>query len=83
MLSHLKVSRLPVDTGKIRQDLSLFLVQSDRLAGRFKYNRDVLYAATVVRLRDRFLEIIEVIVNDPDCPLAGLLRESVLQELET
>ena len=41
-MTGLKLVRVPFDTGKIRQDLSLFLSQSDRLVGRFKYNRDVL-----------------------------------------
>jgi acyl carrier protein/NRPS condensation-like uncharacterized protein len=57
-LSGLQLVHQPFDTGKIRQDLSLFLTQGDRLGGRFKYNRDVLDAETVVRLRDRFLEIL-------------------------
>jgi amino acid adenylation domain-containing protein len=75
-LSDLKVIRLPFDTGKIRQDLSLFLSQSGRLAGRFKYNRDVLDPERVVRLRDRYLRILEAVVADPDGPLAELSEES-------
>ncbi|HET9226616.1 MAG TPA: condensation domain-containing protein, partial [Thermoanaerobaculia bacterium] len=68
-LSDVKVTRLPFDTGKIRQDLSLFLSQSGRLAGRFKYNRDILDRERVVRLRDRYLRILEAVVADPDCLL--------------
>jgi hypothetical protein len=71
-LSDLTVTRLPVDTGKIRQDLSLFLSQSDRLGGRFRYNRDVLDPERVARLRDRFLEILAAVAEDADCPLAEL-----------
>ena len=70
-LADVKVTRLPFDTGKIRQDLSLFLSQSGRLAGRFKYNRDVLDAERVARLRDRYLRILEAAVADPDCLLAA------------
>ena len=54
----LVAAQVIIATGKIRQDLSLFLTQGDRLGGRFKYNRDVLDAETVVRLRDRFLQIL-------------------------
>jgi NRPS condensation-like uncharacterized protein/acyl carrier protein len=76
-LSDLKVTRLPFDTGKIRQDLTLFLSQSGRLAGRFKYNRDVLDQERVVRMRDRFLQILAAAVADPDCPLEDLLPQEV------
>jgi amino acid adenylation domain-containing protein len=69
-LSDLKVTRLPVDTGKIRQDLSLFLSQSDRLGGRFRYNRDVLDAERVARLRDRYLQILAAMAAGPDEPWA-------------
>ena len=68
-LSGLELIHWPFDTGKIRQDLSLFLTQGDRLGGRFKYNRVVLDAETVVRLRDRFLQILAAIVDDPERPL--------------
>ncbi|MFL6293378.1 MAG: amino acid adenylation domain-containing protein, partial [Thermoanaerobaculia bacterium] len=72
-LSDVKVTRLPFDTGRIRQDLSLAFIQSGRLAGRFKYNRDVLDPERVVRLRDRYLRILEAAVADPDCLLRNLL----------
>ncbi|HSF41045.1 MAG TPA: amino acid adenylation domain-containing protein [Thermoanaerobaculia bacterium] len=75
-LSDLDVIRLPFDTGKIRQDLTLFLSQSGRLAGRFKYNRDVLDPERVARLCDLYLRILEAVVADPDCPLAELSEES-------
>jgi amino acid adenylation domain-containing protein len=75
-LTDLKVIRLPFDTGKIRQDLSLFLSQSGRLSGRFKYNRDVLDQERVVHLRDRFLQILAAFVDDPERPLEALLPES-------
>ena len=74
-LSGLQLIHQPFDTGKIRQDLSLFLTRGDRLGGRFKYNRDVLDEETVVRLRDRFLQILATVVDDPDCPLEELLAE--------
>ncbi len=68
--SDLRVTRLPVDTGKIRLDLSLFLWQADRLYGRFRYNRDVLDEAQVIDLRDRYLRILAAVVDDPERPLA-------------
>jgi non-ribosomal peptide synthetase component F len=81
--SDLRISNLPVDTGKIRLDMSLFLTQSDRLFGRFRYHRDVLEQARVIRMRDRYLRILAAIVIDPDCPLAELLADPVPQELST
>ncbi|HBL26496.1 MAG TPA: non-ribosomal peptide synthetase, partial [Acidobacteria bacterium] len=68
--SDLQITQVPVDTGRIRLDLSLFLSQGERLAGRFRYNRDVLDAPRVAALRDRFLAILAKVVADPDCPLA-------------
>jgi non-ribosomal peptide synthetase component F len=76
-LSGLKLVPLPFDSGKIRQDLSLFFSQSDRLVGRFKYNRDVLDAERVARLRDRLLRILYKVVDGPGCPLAELLEGAV------
>jgi len=67
------VSRILVDTGKIRVDLSLFLIQSDGLFGRFRYNRDVLDAQRVAHLRQRFLELLAAAVAQPDQPLSQLL----------
>ncbi|HKH49193.1 MAG TPA: condensation domain-containing protein, partial [Thermoanaerobaculia bacterium] len=82
--SDLRITRLPVDTGRIRLDLSLFLSQSDRLTGRFRYNRDVLDKARVLGLRDRFLRILAAIVADPECPLDELLLPDLVpQELGT
>jgi acyl transferase domain-containing protein len=72
----LRMTRLPIANETIRKDLSLFLSQSDRLTGRFKYNRDVLDAERVVRLRERFLRILATVVADPARPLDELLRES-------
>ncbi|HEV3457989.1 MAG TPA: amino acid adenylation domain-containing protein, partial [Thermoanaerobaculia bacterium] len=71
--SDLHVKLLPVDTGKIRLDLSLFLSQTERLDGRFRYNRDVLDPARVLGMRDRFLRLLAGIVADPERPLAELL----------
>ena len=60
----------------MRKDLSLFLSQSDGLIGRFRYNRDVLDRERVVRMRDRFLQLLAAVVADPDRPLAELLPVS-------
>jgi non-ribosomal peptide synthetase component F len=82
--SDLLITPLPVDTGKIRLDLSLFLSQADRLTGRFRYNRDVLDEARVKGMRDRFLRILTHVVADPECLLAELLpTEPVPQDLGT
>lgn len=76
-LSDVTVGRIPVDTGRIGQDLTLFLVQSDRLAGRLRYNRDVIDPEKAVRLRDRLLRILAAAVADPDRSLADLLPQEV------
>jgi amino acid adenylation domain-containing protein len=80
-LSGLKVVRLPFDTGKINQDLTLFFSQSEGLSGRFKYNRDVLDRERVVHMRDRLLEILSAVVADPDRPLAELSPEISVPEM--
>ncbi len=72
----LKLTRLPIVNEGIRKDLSLFLTQSGRLGGRFKYNRDVLDQERVLRMRDRYLQILAALVADPDLPVAEL-RERV------
>ncbi|HBL26498.1 MAG TPA: hypothetical protein DD490_06665, partial [Acidobacteria bacterium] len=74
-LSGLSLGHVPFDTGKIRQDLSLFFSQSSRLSGRFKYNRDVLTPENVDRLRDHLLQILAAAVAGPERPLAELLPE--------
>ncbi len=75
-LSDLKLTRLPVEVGKMRRDLSLFMSQSGRLGGHFRYSRDLFDRERVVRMRDRYLEILAAIVEDPDRPIAELLAES-------
>jgi FkbH-like protein len=76
-LPGLKVARQPFDTGKIRQDLTLFLTQSDRLAGRFKYNRDVFAPERAAGIRAGFLRILAGIVADPDARVADRVPESI------
>ena len=49
-----------------------YLVAVDHRAA---YNRDVLDSERVVRLRDRYLRILDAAVADPDCPLAELAEE--------
>jgi aspartate racemase len=68
----IRITPLPVDTGRMRLDLTLFLFQADRLAGRFRYNRDVLDEARVSALRDRFLRILAAVAADPEHPLDEL-----------
>jgi FkbH-like protein len=80
-LPGLKVVRQPFDTGKIRQDLTLFLTQSDRLAGRFKYNRDVLAPERVAGICAGFLHILAEIVADPGREVVELARASTGGEL--
>ncbi|MFL6261926.1 MAG: condensation domain-containing protein, partial [Thermoanaerobaculia bacterium] len=72
-VSDVRITRLRTDTGRIGQDLTLFLVQSNRLAGRLRYNLDVLDPKRAALLRDRFLQILAAAAADPDVPLAELL----------
>jgi FkbH-like protein len=74
--SDLEVTHLGVDSGKIRKDLGFFLTRSDRLEGRFRYNRDLLEPERILRMRDAFLRILTTVVANPDCPLAELLPET-------
>jgi hypothetical protein len=74
-LPDVRVGQIPVDTGKIGQDMTLFLNQAERLSGRIRYNRDVLSPERVVHLRDRFLRILAAAITDPDRPLTELLRK--------
>jgi FkbH-like protein len=69
--SGLSVTRLPINSGKVRRDMNLFLSQSGELSGRFRYNRDVLDQETVARMRSHFLQILEAVVMAPDLPLAS------------
>jgi len=60
--------------------LSPFHLPVGWLSGRFRYNRDVLDEARVIRVRDRFLRILAAVAADPERPLADLsLAESVPQ----
>ena len=68
----LRITRLPVDTGRMRLDLSLFLTRAERLAGRFRYSRDVFDAPRAGALRDRFLRVLAAVAADPERPLAAL-----------
>jgi amino acid adenylation domain-containing protein len=80
-LSDLTLTRLPFDSDKMRKDLSLFLAQSDRIVGHLRYNRDLLDQERAVRMRDGLLEILAVIVADPDRPLAELSPEMSVPEM--
>ena len=75
-LSGLRLTRLPVESAAMRKDLSLFLSQSNGLAGGFRYSRDLLDRERVVRMRDSYLEILAAIVADPDLPIAELAESS-------
>ncbi|HEX3526029.1 MAG TPA: amino acid adenylation domain-containing protein, partial [Thermoanaerobaculia bacterium] len=78
-----RVTPLSVDTGRMRLDLTLFLSQADRLAGRFRYNRDVLDETRVKGMRDRFLRILAAVVANPEHPLADLpFADPVPEEVE-
>jgi amino acid adenylation domain-containing protein len=77
-LSGLQLTSLPLFSGRMRRDLNFSLSQSTRLAGRIRYCLDVLDRERVLRMRDRFLEILGNVVADPDCRIADLLPESAL-----
>jgi hypothetical protein len=70
----LTVSRVPLDTGRIGQDLTFLLSPAGgSLTGRLRYDTGILDAALVADLRDAFLQILRHAALDPDRPLDDLL----------
>ncbi|MGA9769977.1 MAG: amino acid adenylation domain-containing protein [Blastocatellia bacterium] len=61
-------------------DLTLFLSEdSDRLAGHLQYCADLFSEATISRVTDRFITLLEAVAANPDQPLSAI---PVLCEIE-
>ncbi len=72
-LSGLKLSRIPVDTGRIKHDLMVwFEDEGSRLTARWKFDADLFDAAARTAMLARYRAVLELIVEDPSRPLAEL-----------
>ncbi len=62
-----------VDNGTAKFDLVLNLVErADGLDGWWEYRSDLFQAATIARLSERFLSVLQAVVDDPHCTTAEL-----------
>lgn len=80
----LTVSRVPIETGTAKFDLSLALQNTDSgLIGTWKYNTDLFDASTIARMVLHFQTLLEGIVSNPTRRLSDLplLRKLEQQQL--
>ena len=76
-LAGLTLAPLPARTGTSKFDLSLYFWEGGtELAGHFEYNTDLFDPATVARLADHFVRLLEGVLADPaqrisELPLLG------------
>jgi amino acid adenylation domain-containing protein len=79
----LEHANVPVFQPSAAQDIALwFLDGADGLVGGLNYNSDILDEATVARMRDALLAMLEIVAAAPDCSLAALVRPGT-EELES
>jgi amino acid adenylation domain-containing protein len=72
-LPGLELSRLPHARVTSKFDLTLHVTEGNgRLAGSFEYNSDLFDPATIRRMGDHFLRLLDGIVADPECRLGKL-----------
>lgn len=72
-IGNLALTRLLVDPGIAKFDLSLYLGESDNgLGGFFEYNTDLFESASIERLVAAFECVLEGIVAAPETPVAEL-----------
>ena len=72
-LPGLTVTPMKVDNGLARFDLALDLdVLEDRVAGYFRYNRDIFEPETIARLAADFVEVLRTAVASPGSRLLSL-----------
>lgn len=70
----LTMEHVATHAGTAKFDLWLSLQElGDDLAGVLEYNSDLFERATVVRMLDQFVAILQTVVEHPDRPLARLL----------
>ncbi|MBO0797389.1 MAG: amino acid adenylation domain-containing protein, partial [Blastocatellia bacterium] len=71
--SNLKAEVLQVEAGVAHADLVMSLMENgDALSGKLRYNTDIFEAATIERLLEHFLVLLEGAVDDPDRPISEL-----------
>ncbi|WP_185993095.1 condensation domain-containing protein, partial [Streptomyces sp. 130] len=68
---------MPVSTGATKFDLTLHLTPGEsggtaELSGAFEYSADLFDRSTVQRLQQRFTQLLDAVVSEPDRPLSGL-----------
>jgi amino acid adenylation domain-containing protein len=72
-VSGLKLSPLAVGGGTSKFDLSLHFWEAEpELVGYFEYNTDLFDRATVARLADHFVRLLQGVLADPDSRLSAL-----------
>jgi len=83
-LGGLRLEPWPLGGQAAMFDLSLLMSDAgDRIAATFQYSSDLFDAATIDRLADDFLALLEAVLADPDRPVAALLTSppSVLSKV--
>ncbi|MEM7112071.1 MAG: amino acid adenylation domain-containing protein [Chloroflexota bacterium] len=64
---------------QVPYQLDLWL-EGQKLAGRFKYNSDLFDEATIVRMSDRFIVLLEGLVAEPEQPIFQTFRDYLSTE---
>ena len=80
----LELAPLPKDHTTAKFDLTLGLIQQDhQLQGGFEFNIDLFLPATIKRLQDCFIELLQDIVREPESKIAqlNLLPQAQQQQL--
>ncbi|WP_185993091.1 condensation domain-containing protein, partial [Streptomyces sp. 130] len=68
---------MPVSTGATKFDLTLHLTPGEsggtaELSGAFEYSADLFDRSTVQQLQQRFTQLLDAVVCEPDRPLSRL-----------
>lgn len=71
-ISGLTVERLDVTTATAKCDLSISLERKDQFELAFEYNRDLFDVATVQRMIDHYVTLLQGIVKSPATPIGEL-----------
>ncbi len=71
---------MEVDTGTAKFDLSLAIVEDDqRLSAILEYNEDLFHEATISRMLDHFVRLLEGVTVDPEMPIS---RQPLLSRVD-
>ncbi|TCP59139.1 amino acid adenylation domain-containing protein [Tumebacillus sp. BK434] len=83
-MPHLTAHRVDVDGSTAKFDLTLFMEeQADGLTAAFEYSSDLFEAATIERMAEHFVNLLEQIAATPEAAIGELafLGETDLQQL--